>query len=631
MEKRKIIYQSKIDDDESEWKAYESESYDYDFSKSYKDKEKEMADYWKSWKETGEWKGYQFQSQPKPQLDYKYIEQMANAFSAKFNVECRAGNHWSADPDQKILTYDSLSLVEQSKAFLITCLLHEIGHIKYTTSRNKLNCKYFKKFPDNDLIFQVINVFEDFRIDEIMSKSYAGASEAYKSLGETAKEIKEKLLTRSNERNLAMARTATEQILKMKGNFLTQAEQEKILKTINQFENIEDYMASMTIEGYGEKVDFWKGDLQKRVNQTRPAINQSRKAKTTQELVDILDEKVFPVIEDLLETNQQGEQENKKMIEELMKIAKEMLEGTGKKLNEKLLGNEINQGIKNIKSFYQNNPFGGMTDTINEKSRLPMGKAIPQKWIDGDYQSLKESISSSIKRLIKRMNFIKADDMTQKFESKKRFGKIDMKRIARFANHDFRIFKRRIESIDRVKSYCFSILVDKSGSMEMENKSINATKGAIILAETFKKMDIPLEVIKFGSFSELVKSFEMPLDKTKKKIGGLVNAHDGYTRIHDGLQSSKILERAERKKIMVIITDGFIGDKDYANGAIKRLKKAGVEFAGLAISTDNERGNLENLMAMIGKNCKEIFQANDIADSFAELAENIISGKRAEQ
>ena len=166
-------------------KDYEGNIDKWSFDKKL-DTGKDFDKEWKAYEKSGVWKGYDYYSPPL--LDITYIEQMANALASKYKIKVKSGKCWAIDVDKKELEYNPQDLVSGTKATLIALLLHEIGHLKHTTSPTKLKSKYLDKRGG----FEVLNMFEDFRIDNLMTKSYEGAEDVYKALDPIIESVAEK-------------------------------------------------------------------------------------------------------------------------------------------------------------------------------------------------------------------------------------------------------------------------------------------------------------------------------------------------------------------------------------------------------------------------------------------------------
>lgn len=617
------------------------QSYDYDFGSTYlplsskkqtpsSEEKRRDARYWEDYEKTGKWYGYSYLSNPT--LDYRYIEQMANLFSAKYKVSVEVGDEMAIDIEKKVLTYDPTALMFDSKANLIASLLHEIGHLRHTTPFKNLVSPYLSKYPKSAP--SVLNIFEDFRVDELMKKSYDGAPEIFKSqipkIRDMAKElekqgrallpaIEEQIRIYKNKRSglsvgdIVMLHPesrfypaqydpkggrifrideeeppiyyvqwengaifdyfSTDLILvkqKMIGTEETEEEKEleAIRKGMENRENLFDYCAAILMTGYGEKPEKFIGTLEERIEKTERAISPYHGAKNTQEGATILDKQVFPVIEDLLKELKDGSEEMQEML--------------GKETASMIMARALEVIDKQKQLNEETQVRGGSGPSENR---------IPSTWVNGEYAPLKESVQSGINELVRLLTFLRRTEQAIRYEGHKKRGKLDAKTLYRFRMGDIRLFKQKTEVRDTLTSFVFSLMIDISGSMAGPRMA-HAARGLVLLAEVFEKMGIPYEVQTFNNTFKRIKSFEDTLDaRIKRVIGGMPRINGGGTNLHliFGKPSEAILNRPERNKYAIILSDGGVGNeleywrRNFEKWREKNLRPIGI---GLACGDD---------------------------------------------
>lgn len=520
---------------------------------------------------TGEWRGYNYYKPP--ELDYRYIEQMANALSSQYKVNIEASNRWAIDLDKKLLLYNPEDLLTATKAKVLTSLLHEIGHLRHTSSPKELKGKYYSNPEFEAGCHEVVNVFEDFRIDKIMVKSYPSAEDIYKHREEDTKELARTIQAKQGERVAFLVKKFNDSASKYRSDIyntdsisnrndlieklsqLLNCSKDEIVKDnsksesdhliadkievmrkeletklIKEDKNLFNYCAVICLNGYGYPVKPAES-IREYVKKTLPAIKKCEVAKDTQALVNILESEVYPVIEELLKIPSQKE-------------------------IEKLLGKK---GAQQLQEEY-NQEFSGQ-GKVNGKgadmARKWGNKSLPPSWYNGDYDSLKRSVIRPIQELIKKLNFIKSTQGAPAWHDKQRRGRLDIKRAYKYKVYGTdRIFKRKQEKLDKIRNHAFEILVDCSGSMGGE-RMIQAVRGLIIMAEVFDYMRVAFAVSVFNTRNHVLKKFEDVFDgQMKRIIGGAVKMTSGGTSISDSLRSSKLSKRPEKKKIRIILTDG---------------------------------------------------------------------------
>lgn len=597
------------DEEEKDWRG----AYDYEldtplnlsWNKNKKEEKKvgqewweretEWTNDWNKFQQTGEWHGYNYYQ--KPTLDYKYVEQMANAFSAKYNVEVRVGSVWGIDLRKKVLTYRPEDLMFGTKAHLIATLLHEIGHLRYSTYIDDIpnKGKFFQSYYDS--CFEVMNLFEDFRIDKLMLKSYEGAEDVFESNKPVVKEIAEKyeqsainLKLRTQEAmdslvGKIMGMEKDYQKIELKKHFgtdnleLVKKKIEKVKKEIDKGDNLFNYLASILMTGYGQKAKM-NVTMRKRVNDTKKAIPLSIKAKTTGEVINVLNKEVYPKIEDLLKD----------------------VSSAGNSVVAKAFGADTASKVQStmddclMSSFYlsvDNESYGDRNNPKSRTSGHSDENVLPKAWKDGDYDALKESVESAIRELVSRLTFLRRQELVPRWQPGERRGRFDVKSVRKYVTGSMRMFRKKIEVIDTISSYAFSLLVDISGSMNGE-RIIHTTRGLIILSEVFEKMRIPYEVNVFHDLPDSVKLFNDGLTADiKSKIGGLTNGTRGGTNLYKALETKEIrslAERDEKNKILIILSDGGVsyGKIDYEKLFQKLYDKNRIKTLGIGINCGDE-------------------------------------------
>lgn len=622
------------DDDEVE--ASET-TYNYGFNKKISEQNDSILE---EYEKSGKWKGYEYYR--KSTIDYRYIEQMANAFSSQHNIKIKIDKNWKIDIEKKELFYNPITLMFGTKAQVIVSLLHEIGHLRHTTPYNQIETKEYNKKYDR-ACFKILNLFEDLRIDKIMEKSYPGAKEIYEATTEIIKEQARQNEEKAKEikKNISEKITDTGQSLATYGGWNSiekstkgyckdyQLDEEKIKEIINikggkeliesinnlikkelENKNIHEYIQGILLKSINAKDDEIPQSVLKEVKETEACIEKARNANNTQEVQNIIETEVFPKIEEILKNFQEGSEETKTIFGE--HNAKRLQNG------EREL-DFYNRDYKPREKIEEETRTKNKNQQGNNNSGADPGSDMPQEWAEGDYTSLKESVMSAIAELTRKLKNIKTKDLALKWKTQLTKGKLNIKDVYKYASGNNRFFKKREESTDRTQNFSFSIVVDKSGSMRGE-RIINATRGTILLAEVFKNLNIPFEIAVFGDYTEIIKKFDEEYKPSlKSRIGGIVKATHGGTDLTKIFSKSHINERKEKNKYMIILTDGDIYDINETKEKSKIITDKGVEIIGLCIET-----SIHNGLKTITENTKEITDANTIPTEFEEVLNKII-------
>ena len=167
-------------------------------------------------------------------------------------------------------------------------------------------------------------------------------------------------------------------------------------------------------------------------------------------------------------------------------------------------------------------------------------------------------------------------------------------------NWNSKVFKRRVQETDLLNT-AVTFLVDWSGSMG-GSKAQHAAKGAALANEAFSKvLHIPLEILAFSSHGPTpvigeIKGFDARVNSTQiaeRFVEFLRHMNGNNDADALAYAYSRILKRKEKRKIIVVLSDGSpadgLGDPAYAlktvvNGIIAEGR---VELFGLGIMDRN--------------------------------------------
>src|SRR5690606_34485650 len=103
---------------------------------------------------------------------------------------------------------------------------------------------------------------------------------------------------------------------------------------------------------------------------------------------------------------------------------------------------------------------------------------------------------------------------------------------------------------------------DESGSMDWNDKNINAARGAVLLSEVLNAIKIPFEIRGFNNTTRIYKSFNQTFDwSVKRSLENIIpstktsaagNNNDGYA-----INWSMVdLNKQVGQKILIVLSDG---------------------------------------------------------------------------
>lgn len=575
------------------------------YKSRYGDKAGESLDPYDEYKKTGIWRGYSYYRPP--ELSVKYIRQMANLIASEFSIQIRPG-HWSVDLEKKILYYDPYSLVYGTKGHVLASILHEAGHVIHTTHAPLIDPKVFgnnqimQKGGEGSTKFMVLNAYEDFRIDDRMSKSYGESSEEIyeenipiiaalaASYNKAANEVR--------SRDRIVAADLVSHLGKEKG--LPASKIETVMREVHEHiekkENFLDFIKLILLEGYGHPVPASTKEMQTLTDLCKPAIPKCVAAQSTKEVYEILCREVYPhlppemmknsmpeSLRDLL--NQLGA--NKENVETLDKIMGDNMSGQVVNMNK-------GSGRGNNKGVSPRNDDAGKSSLSPSRKSGSSDPAERAKLQSGDYKTVLSTVLPQIRELEKKLKLKQTEDTALRYETMKRRGKLNTKSLFMFPSGGRHLFKQRVETTVRTESYCFSLILDTSGSME-GTRIETAMKSVVIMAEVFEKLNIPFEIVLFDNSAKVLKKFSTPLtDELKKNIAWLPRHGGGSTNLYDVFEDTpetQILSQPQKDKMMIIVTDGGIGRHEQTAKAMIPFRKACYTI-GVGIEEESDLSSL---------------------------------------
>lgn len=154
------------------------------------------------------------------------------------------------------------------------------------------------------------------------------------------------------------------------------------------------------------------------------------------------------------------------------------------------------------------------------------------------------------------------------------------------------------------------VLADLSGSMSDNDAITHQTKALIALTEACDLAGIPLNIMGFSSYALTVKKWNDPMPKARAFLGGMnrvIAGTDLPLAVFEGVRA--LQSRKEQKKILITLTDGNIIDEDETNcrNIMQYAEKSipNIEFYGLGIGV-----NLKSLFKKGGRvNPSELSQS----------------------
>ena len=178
-------------------------------------------------------------------------------------------------------------------------------------------------------------------------------------------------------------------------------------------------------------------------------------------------------------------------------------------------------------------------------------------------------------------------------------GSVDPSRIYGLSFGDTDVFQK----IGKDKKFdgCAYMLIDNSGSMRGGGKREEAAKAGAIVEEGFRKM-FPLKIVAFDEYGaiihEVIKNWDEWLGQNccwNYALHGREGCgnEDGYDIM---VATKELLARPEKKKMLVVLSDGAPGDQGLVKKAVREARKKGIEVYSIYFECGRVTREAEQIM-----------------------------------
>ena len=260
---------------------------------------------------------------------------------------------------------------------------------------------------------------------------------------------------------------------------------------------------------------------------------------------------------------------------------------------------------------------------VNYKVTVDAGNA------EAVYQNLTSPMEGMISSIVGQFKRIFRKDKGNK--EYRNSGKVSIKRLTS-GKMTTRVFER-YRAPENKSDMAALMLIDESGSMSGE-KSETARNTAIMLAEAFAKLHVPLKVIGFTEGFGSVEHFHYlswknnPQERQKLlNITARMGNFDGYA-IRYG--SDLLNKRKEEHKLMIVVSDGYPASRYYSsfeegvNDTRNAVQHASKKAKVLGILIGNE--SPEQHQYMYGINLLHITEVEQLPSLLAQRIKRIVKG-----
>ena len=277
-------------------------------------------------------------------------------------------------------------------------------------------------------------------------------------------------------------------------------------------------------------------------------------------------------------------------------------------------------------------------DNIKKETNKSFRVIRPDDW-NNNYKNEYKKIKNEVKPIISQASNL-INNILKNFEEPENEtkltsgGKVVVKDLWK---KDGKCFSQYKEG-DEMPDVAFGLVVDGSGSMG-SGKMRAAIKAAVALKEMCNKLDIPCAVISHSSSSYPIKRFASFNDDTDFQK---ISQHSGGGGTCDSMglyvMGEMLLQRPEREKIMIIISDGDPNDTGFdglnvikktkicggddaiqeTKAVVKGFKKCGVQTYGVALFCYND------IKAIYEKDTIECKNLAELPRKLAKILKNAV-------
>ena len=197
-------------------------------------------------------------------------------------------------------------------------------------------------------------------------------------------------------------------------------------------------------------------------------------------------------------------------------------------------------------------------------------------------------------------------------------GSVDPGKIYGLSFGDTEVFQKT--GTDKQFDGCAYMLIDNSGSM-CGNKRIESAKAGAVIEEGFRKM-FPLKIVAFDEdgpiIHEVIKNWDEWLGQNccwNYALHGREGCgnEDGYDI---RVATRELLARPEKKKMLVVLSDGAPGSRSLVNKAVKDARKKGIEVYSIYFEEGAVGQRQEEIM-------KQMYERDYVVCPLDELDEHL--------
>lgn len=441
----------------------------------------------------------------------QYIQMITAALSQETGVRIQESDKWAADPKNNILYYDLESLKYLPFVVVRGILFHEISHLQNTQNDIVPDKTLVDKYNIESL-HNIYNAYEDIRIEDAIVKKYGGFVQ--QSLKGSLLYVLDQNLNAGIDKMSRMDQFLFLSIFTYHSEHTTHgcndwSELYDICEAHRSKTGIRGALLPVPID---EEVDQRYHEHEEVVDDI---ITKIKYAENTQEVVNILDAQLIPLVEDFLEEDSKERQEQQQ----------QEGEGTKQRVNLSDLVNDASESTKRLLASSQSSDEMTYIDKPTEQEAIAL-------------------LNPYIATLTQRLQSILQEKAHTKWRGAHQSGKLLNKHAYKVTIPDeTRMFSKKTTPDNPY--YHVWIALDASGSMSDDQKGLYAYLGAILLKKVMLNLKCEVDILQYDDAVSYIENIE---EEYTYNSGGT----------QDGLAFDLILKhiRSEENNIIFLLTDG---------------------------------------------------------------------------
>lgn len=534
-----------------------------------------------------------------------WIRAIASALAKQNKVTIEKGSKWAMDMKNKKLVYtDTLNYLDKDS--VLALLLHEIGHLKYSSYPwIDESTAIYKDAPE--AMRNCLNAIEDTRIDHIVSQEYQNSFSLidtlhWQSAGQSIKTLKEynqkmqdfpKLEAKYKQDYVINAQKVKAGVISQQAfdEWEDQAKPENKLD-IKKLNPVAEIMFLFLTMYYGFESHLPKNYYNPKLVEKAKLVLEAQKKyvpewfDNTREVQQYYEDVIYPIIKEEVPRNKDGSEKQPPM--------------SSREALAKAQGGAGQEDFKRAQALLKDIE-GKIEEEMIRSGAKPSHDQPTRDQVDYNqyYEEIKSMVNTSASKFMRVLKDNKFDRYVGSF----RTGQLNSKRLFKYKANNFKMFQRKQERQN--KDYAFSVLLDCSGSME-GSRIQESMKGVVLMSEVLNKSKVPFEVCFFSEGYKYGKSFNNHFSRVKMGTEA-TQVYGGGTSIAEPFKKSvaSLDARREKHKIMITLTDGNVdgSDSEYIR---KHVHKSTVMHYGIGIGVDLKDMfpnsiNIEDVNTLVGE------------------------------